>query len=53
MKEYRVKVTELHTDHVWIKAESEEDAKELAHNYAECEYETLYDCEVMEERETK
>ena len=51
MKEYRVKVTEKHSDYVWVKAESREEAKDKAVDFAACQYETLYDCEVVEENE--
>ena len=51
MKEYRVKVTEKHSDHVWVKANSAEEAKELAPEYSECEFECLYDCEVVAEED--
>jgi len=46
-KEYRVKVTEKHSDYVWVFADSEEEAKDKAPEYSECTYETLYDCEVV------
>jgi hypothetical protein len=49
MKDYRVKVTEKHSDFVWVKANSREEAKELAQIMAECEFESLYDCEIVEE----
>ena len=45
--QYRVKVTEKHSDYVWIEASSEEEAKRLAPEYAQCEFECLYDCEVV------
>lgn len=48
MKKYRIKVTEKHTDHVWVTAENEEEALAAAPEHSECEYECLYDCEVME-----
>ena len=51
MKEYRVKVTEKHVDYVWVKADSAEEAKDKAHEKSECEFELLYDCEVVEENE--
>ena len=44
---YRVKVTEKHSDYVWVDADSAEEAKELAPKYAQCEFECLYDCEVV------
>ena len=53
MKEYRVKVTEKHCDYVWVKAESRDEALEKAPRLAECEYELLYDAEIMEEMEIK
>ena len=51
MKEYRIKVIELHSDFVWVTASSEEEAKEEAVKHSQCEYESLYDCEVWTERE--
>jgi len=49
MKEYRVKVTEKHSDYVWVKANSKEEAEELAPQHAECEFESLYECLVLSE----
>lgn len=43
---YRVKVTEKHSDYVWVDAESEEEAMRLAPKYAHCEFECVYDCEI-------
>ena len=51
MKKYRVKVTEKHSDYVWVEAESASEAEDLAPQEAECQYESLYDCEVVEECE--
>lgn len=51
MKEYRVKVTEMHVDYVWVKANSAEEAKKLAPAHSECEFESLYECEIVEEYE--
>lgn len=51
LKEYRVKVTEKHSDYVWITAASPEEAKDRAHELSECEYECLYDCEIVGEQE--
>ncbi len=48
MKTYQVKVIETHTATVWVKAGSMEDAKNLAPLAAECEYEALYDCKVLQ-----
>lgn len=45
--QYRVKVTEVHSDYVWVEANSAEEAKDLAPQYAECQFECLYDCEVV------
>jgi hypothetical protein len=44
---YRVKVTEKHSDYVWIEAGSATEAKELAPAYSACEFECLYDCEIV------
>jgi hypothetical protein len=44
---YRVKVTEKHSDYVWVEADSPAEAKELAPAYAACEFECLYDCEIV------
>ena len=49
MKEYRVKVIEKHSDYVWVKANNAEEAQELAIDQAECEFETLYACEIISE----
>ena len=51
MKEYRVKVTEKHSDYVWVKAESKEEAEEMAIDESLCEFECVYDSEVVEENE--
>ena len=51
MKEYRVKVIEKHSDYVWVTANNREEAMRLAPAYAECLYESLYDCEIVEENE--
>ena len=51
MKEYRVKVTEKHVDYVWVKAESSVEAKDRAHALSECEYDVLYDCEIVSEND--
>ena len=48
MKDYRVKVTEKHVDYVWVKANSEDEALRLAPHYSECEFDCLYDCEIVE-----
>ena len=46
---YRVKVTEKHSDYVWVDANSREDAKRLAMFEANCEFECIYSCEVVNE----
>ena len=51
MKEYLVKVTEKHVDRLWVKAETEDEAKDKAHEAAYCSFDSLYDCEIMDERE--
>lgn len=52
-KKYRVKITEKHVDYVWVyvwvEADSREEACNLAPARAECEYELLWACEVVEE----
>lgn len=50
-KRYRVKVTEKHSDYVWVEAESASEAKDNAHQLAICEFECLYDCEVVGEED--
>ena len=47
MKEYKIKVTELHSDVVYITAESADQAIDQAHYEASCEYECLYDTQVI------
>jgi hypothetical protein len=44
---YRVKVTEKHTDHVWVEADNEIEACDKAIPLAECEFECVYDSEVV------
>lgn len=51
MKEYRVKVIEKHSDYVFVTAASAEEALEKAPSEAYCEFECLYDCEIIDERE--
>ena len=51
MTTYRVKVTEKHSDFVWVEAKTKEEACEKAPGFAHCEYECLYDCEVVSEEE--
>jgi hypothetical protein len=48
---YRVKVTEKHSDHVWVEAESESEAEDKAVEFAECQFESVYDSEVTGETE--
>ena len=47
-KTYRVKVTEKHSDYVWVSAKSEKEALDKAPAESECEFECLYDCEIVE-----
>jgi len=47
-KEYRVKVIEKHVDYVWVTASSAEDAESQAHEFSECQFDSLYSCEVVE-----
>ena len=51
MATYRVKVTEKHSDYVWVEADSDEQAKDIAHGYSHCEFECLYDCEIISKEE--
>lgn len=48
---YRVKVTKLHCDYVWVEAESASEAEDLAPQFAECEHGLLYSCEATGETE--
>ena len=50
-KQYRVKVTEMHVDYVWVTAESEKEARDLAPEFAECEFASTWDCEVVKVEE--
>lgn len=52
MKKYRVKVTEKHSDYVWVDAHSSDEAERLAIQDAECEFECIYDCEIVSAEET-
>ena len=49
MKKFRIKVVEKHSDFVWVEAETAEEAEDKAHNFAECEYESLYSAEATGE----
>ena len=51
MKEYLVKVTEMHTDKVWVTASNQEEAKDIAISEAQCDYELVYDCVILSEEE--
>ncbi len=44
---YRVKVIEKHSDYVWVEADSEDEALNKAPEDAQCEFECLYDCEIV------
>ena len=49
--EYRIKVTEKHSDIVTIVADSKEEAKDKAMAEADCQFELTYDCEIISENE--
>ncbi len=49
MKKYRVKVTEKHSDYVWVEAESAAEAEDKAVEFAECEFECTYSSEATGE----
>lgn len=54
MKRFRVKVTEIHSDYVWITANSAEEAEKNikdAHAFSDCEYEALHDVKATGEWE--
>ena len=51
MKKYRVKVTEKHSDYVWVEASSREEAKKAAVYESKCEYECVFDSEIVGEYE--
>ena len=51
MKNYRVKVIEKHVDYVWVKANSADEARDLAMAEANCEYLCVYDCVIVEDDE--
>lgn len=48
MKTYKVKVTEMHSDYVQVEAKDEEEAKKLAIDEAVCQFELVYDCEIVD-----
>lgn len=49
---YRVKVTEKRCDYAWVEADSVEEAKDLALQEVEFQFESLYDCKVLESART-
>lgn len=51
MKKYLVEVVELHTDAVWVEAESEDDAKDKAMELSDCRFKCIDECEVIFEVE--
>ena len=51
MKRYRIKVTEIHSDYVWIDAESRDEAMQKSHGVSDCMYESWQDAEIIEEYE--
>ena len=50
--EYRVKVTEKHSDIVTVIADSAEEARDKAVSEADCQFDSVYDCEIISETET-
>jgi len=48
---HRVKVTEIHSDYVWVEAESQSEAEDKAPEFAECEFECAYSSEATGEIE--
>lgn len=48
---YRVKVAEKHSDYVWVKADSKEEAQDKAVSEANCQFECVYDSEATGETE--
>lgn len=46
-KLYRVKVTEKHSGYVDVRASSAAEAKDIAAGEVECEFESTYDCEIV------
>jgi len=51
MKRYKVRVVESHVDYVWIEAPTAREAADLAPALSECNYECLYDCEIVDEED--
>jgi len=52
LKHYRVKVTEIHSDYVWVLATTEKEAKSLAVSEAQCEFESVQDCVITDSFES-
>ena len=50
MNSYIIKVTEKHSDTVTVEASNEDDAIKKALDVSYCEYESLYDAEVISEQ---
>ena len=48
---YRVKVTEKHSDYVWVEADSASEAEDKAVSDAECQFECVYSSEATGETE--
>lgn len=44
---YKVKVTEMHSDYVWVTANSSQEASEKALEFAECNFECVWSSEVV------
>ena len=51
MMKYRVKVRGIHSDYVWVEAESQSEAEDKAPGFAECEFECIYSSEATGQTE--
>ena len=50
-KRYRVKVVEKHSDIVEVIAKSRDQARDMAIGESNCQYESLYECEILDEQD--
>ncbi len=48
---HRVKVTEKHSDYVWVEADSKSEAEDKAVEFAQCQFECVYSSEATGETE--
>ena len=48
MNRYRVKVTEMHSDFLWVYAETTQEAESKAIQYSDCMFECVEDAVVVE-----